>query len=93
MPEGKNGAAKNWLSQLAGRPRSVQGRITPVGVPTPKMRSNISATTISKTGARMAVTEMDNHRQELRLGVGAASVICTFSGTVPIITVLGDRLG
>src|ERR1035438_10745915 len=91
MPGGKKGAAKNWLSQYAGRPWSVQGRIAPVGVPTPQIRSTTSATASSNTGTRMAAAEIDNQRSQRPLrSVGTASVICAPAGTV--IIALGNAL-
>jgi aspartate 1-decarboxylase len=59
--------------------------VTPVGVPTPQTRIATSATTNSKTGARMVVAAMANQRRQRELrSAGSASVICGLADTVTI---------
>ena len=45
----------------------MQGRVTPVGVPTPQTRSATSASTSSNTGARTVVAETANQRRQREL--------------------------
>src|SRR5579872_833766 len=74
-PGGNKGTAKYRLSQKAGRPRSVQGRMTPLGFPIPAARNASSRTASSKIGTRIAVAAMGNQRLDaLRGAAGVDSV-------------------